>query len=85
MIAIELGNGKTVMVKLEDWLNMTDEQFQDLIARNDGYDIDNPFDKVIDKIRETSSWEDTAPEEILPKLPDELPEDLVKKISRDGQ
>lgn len=85
MVAVELGNGKTVMVKLEDWLNMTDEQFQDLIAKNDGYEIDDPFHKTVDKIREIKSWDDAEVlPDLLPKIPEELSEDEIKKINRDA-
>lgn len=84
MIPIELGNGKTVMVKFEDWISMTDEQFQDLIAKNEGYEIDNPFDKVIDRIRNTEDWETKdIPEELAPKITEELTSEQIKKIEGD--
>lgn len=82
MIPIELGNGKTIMLKLEDWLSMTDEGFQDLIAKNEGYEIDDPFDSIVDKIRDNSpDWKlKTMIDEIAPELPNELTSEEVRQI-----
>lgn len=67
MIAVNLSNGRTIFLKIEDWLDMTHEQYQDLIANDAGYDIDNPFDKLLDRVKdnERSEW-------TIPDIPDEV-------------
>lgn len=52
MIAVELGNGRTVFLTLDEWLDMTHERYQELIANNEGYEIDNPFDKILSRIKD---------------------------------
>jgi hypothetical protein len=65
MIPISLPNGKVVFITFEESL---DEDFlQNLIAKDEGYEIDNPFDSQLDRIRD--SWEVT-----------ELPKKEVKRI-----
>lgn len=54
MIPIQI-NGRTIFLRLEEWLEMSDEDYQNLIANNEGYEIDNPFDKLIDKI-DSKEW-----------------------------
>lgn len=70
------------MLTLEEWLNMTDNDLRDLIAKNEGYEIDNPFDKSIDRWmnREDpeSKWE-------IIELPDELTPEQIKNIQGEVQ
>lgn len=72
MIPIQI-NGKTVFKTFDEWINMTDQDYQDLVAKDDGLEIDNPFDTCIDKIRDSNfQWN-------LPDLPkDEDWEDSKK-------
>lgn len=39
----ELGNGKTVFLTFEEWLELDDEKIQELISKNSGIEIDDPF------------------------------------------
>lgn len=75
MIPINLPNGKTVFKTLDEWLNMTDEQYQDMIARDEGFEIDNPFDSALDHIKDNTIWD-------IPDVPEELPLEEVKKINK---
>ena len=79
MIPYQRGNGKTVMLTFEQWLNLTDEKIQDLIADNEGYEIDNPFDKVIDRARDYEIYTD-IPKDLTPDIPEELDIEDIKKI-----
>jgi hypothetical protein len=55
MIPIQI-EGKTVFLTIDEWLNMTPEDYQNLVANNEGYEIDNPFDKILDKIKDHDNW-----------------------------
>lgn len=43
MMRYELGNGKTVFLTFEEWLELDDDKIQELISKNAGVDIDDPF------------------------------------------
>lgn len=81
MIPIQLETGKTVFKTFEEWIDMTPEKYQDMIANDEGIELNNPFDGVLDRIKENrNSWD-------IPDLPNidevEVNEDL-KDIS-DGK
>lgn len=40
---IENGYGKTIHLRIEDYLDMTDEEWQEIIASGHGEYIENPF------------------------------------------
>lgn len=70
MIAIQLETGKTVFLTLDEWLDMTPEKYQDLIASNQGYDIDDPFDKILNRIK------DNKLDYEIPNLPEDIDPNL---------
>ncbi len=43
MALVTLKNGKTIDIDLWYYLNMTDEEIQDLEALNFGFEVENPF------------------------------------------
>lgn len=67
MIPIQLPTGKTIFLTFEEWLNMTDEALQNIIADDIGMNIDDPFDKKIDKVK---SYKDILDEFDIPEIPD---------------
>lgn len=76
MIPISLPSGKVIFVTLEQSLD--DDFLQNLMCRDDGYEIDNPFDDFIDRIREPRF--DKA---VLPDVPEDLPSGEIEKIKKD--
>jgi hypothetical protein len=38
-----LPNGRTIEISLEEYLNLTDQDIQDIIASNSGYNVSSPF------------------------------------------
>ncbi len=78
MIPVEI-NGKTVMLPAEVWLTATDAEIQDIIAKNEGFEIDNPFDTVIDRIGSHRNWEEDLPK--TPPIPHELSPEEIQKLN----
>lgn len=72
MIAIQLETGKTVFKTFQEWLDMTPEQYQEMIARDEGFEIDNPFDHSLDRIKDDIVWDipDPVDDTILQELKD---------------
>jgi len=74
MVAVSLQSGKVVFVSFEE--SMDENFMQELMLRDDGYEIDNPFDPKIEKMRDPKIWE-------LPEVPEDLPEVRVKEIKKE--
>lgn len=53
MVPISLPSGKVVFISFEESLN--DNFLQDLIAKDEGYDIDDPFDNLVERIKDPES------------------------------
>lgn len=72
MLAVQLENGKTVFKTFQEWIDMTPEQYQEMIARDEGFEIDNPFDHTLDRIKDDTVWDipDTIDETVLQELQD---------------
>lgn len=81
MVPFQLPTGKTVFLTFQEWENMTDLDLQDLMARDEGYDIENPFDKVLDRASSYKDNLDSFPVDSK-EIPEELPEEIVKKIEK---
>lgn len=43
MAYVTLPNGKTIDIDINWWLNMSDEEYSDLIAMNAGFETSDPF------------------------------------------
>lgn len=74
MIPISLPSGKVVFITLEQSLN--DDFMRDIMARDDGYEIDNPFDPLVDRMRDPLEW-------TLPDIPNELSKNEIEKIKKE--
>lgn len=72
MLAIQLPTGKTVFLTVDEWLNMTDESYQNLIADQKGFEIEDPFSKILDKSLDIEDRD-------LPNIPEELEE--IKRVN----
>jgi hypothetical protein len=72
MIPVSLPSGKVRFITFEESLD--DDFMQRLIAEDEGYEFDNPFDPKVDHIRENKLWE-------VPEAP-ELTQEQAKKIER---
>lgn len=82
-VKVELGNGKTVMMSLEDYLNLDEQGIQKLIASDAGMVIEDPFVDfdVQDSKRRTYTIPDI--DEYIEPLPDDEVEKIKKQI-KDG-
>lgn len=79
MIPITLPNGKVAFVTLEESLD--DEFMKELATRDDGYEVENPFDGFLDRMRDPKSW--TVPEAEANELTDKDIEKIKKEIGKD--
>lgn len=73
-------NGKTHIISLEDYLNLSDEKIQDMIASGQGYDINDPFTNL--KVRDYNNFKDSDLD--VQELSDEEIELIKQQIERDG-
>ena len=78
-----LSNGKTVRISFEDWLSLTDERIQELLASDAGYYTEDPFidlDEGYDKKK--YSLPDLSIEELDPdqvkEIEDEINRDKIE-------
>ncbi len=75
MIKYQIGQtGKTVLITFEQWLNLTDEDIQEMVAANSGMSVDDPFSDFFMK-------------EVTYESPDlsieDIPDDIKKEIEDD--
>lgn len=71
-------------MSFEDWLNMTDERLQELIASNAGYEIDNPFIGLDAKeVKEDDTIEVPDIEELVDPLPEEEIDKIKQELKKD--
>jgi hypothetical protein len=75
LIPYELPNGRTVMLTIDQILNLDDLAIQDMMAKNLGMEILDPFANLDFREFQTKEHELPSPEEIEP-----LDEDSIKKI-----
>lgn len=75
MIKYNLGNGKTVLLTMEQFLNLDDMKMQEMIANNAGVEIDYPFGDFSYK---GQSKDDDINIEI-----EQLPIDEIEKIKKE--
>lgn len=54
MIPISLPSGKVTFITLEE--SLEDDFMEKLIAKDEGYENDNPFDNQINKIMSSEEW-----------------------------
>lgn len=78
----ELGNGKTIIISFEDWLNMTDEKEQEYIARDHGFFVEDPFKNPNYKEFETKKYNVPEVDDIEP-LDETFIEEIKKEIDGD--
>lgn len=43
MVKYQLKTGKTIFITVDQWLDMTDEKEQEYMAKDAGYEINDPF------------------------------------------
>lgn len=73
----QLSSGKTIEITLEQYLDLTDEDIEYLIAYNIGDEIDNPFFSSSFTHKQVNLVEDDKNEEVL----DLLDTDIVQKLT----
>lgn len=73
-------NGKTVILTMEQYLDMNDDKEQELIAADKGYDINDPFCNL--NFKEFKKLE--IPEVELDELTDEQIQTIENEINKDG-
>lgn len=73
-------NGKTVMLTIEQVLDLDDEGIQELIAKNQGMEINDPFQDI--KFKDFSSKHYSVPdiEGVIDPLDEEIIEEIKKEI-----
>lgn len=80
MVPINLPNGKTVFITPKEYANeyLEDPEtyLQNLIAKDEGYHFDDPFDTKIDNIRDNATWE-------VPDVPNDLPKSEIENIKKE--
>lgn len=75
MVKYQLSTGKTVLLTMEQFLEMTDEKEQELIAADSGVEINDPFNDFTP----TSQNND---QEIELEI-EEIPLEEIKKIKKE--
>lgn len=85
MIPIQI-NGKTILLSFQEWISMTPEDYQDLVASDKGYEIDDPFDKSFSKMMDRMDIEDDRVEDFpdLNGVPDLTEEEIKRLRSEEG-
>ena len=80
MVPINLPSGKTVFITPDEYANAYLEDpeafLQNLIAKDEGYTFDNPFDTKIDNIRDRETWD-------IPEVPEDLPQSEIENIKKE--
>lgn len=60
---VNLSNGKTIEMSVEQYLNMSDEEFQYLVATGAGEDIIDPFHQSYIKSNKKDRYDEDEEEE----------------------
>ena len=81
-VPYQLPNGKTVMLTIDQILDLDDIALQDLMAKNLGVEINDPFAEISYKEFEPKEYPIPDVEEIEP-LDDESIDDIKKQIDED--
>lgn len=79
MMNYQLPTGKTVCISFEDWLNLTDEKIQDMIAKDAGIEVDDPFSNFSYKERKPNNYQ-LPPIEGVEPIDEEIIEEIKKQI-----
>lgn len=77
-VPYQLPNGKTVMLSIDQILDMDDLSIQDLMAKNIGWDIDDPFTNLSYKEFDSKGY--TTPE--IDEYVEPLDEDSINEIKK---
>lgn len=82
MIKYNLGNGKTVLLTMEQFLNLDDLKLQEMIAANAGVEeADYPFGDFSYKGQKVEDDLDIE----IEKIPNDIIEDIKKEFSQDSE
>lgn len=81
MVRYELGNGKTILITLAEYLDMTDEQFQKKISEDAGVFIIDPFSNF-DSRERMDPFENVNGNTSIPNLPDIIPNEELDDIKK---
>lgn len=88
MIAYQIGNGKTIYLTFDQWLNLTDEKLSEYIAKDAGFEADNPFYDLTCSERKPSRGDrnsyDLPPVEGIEPIDEEIIEEIKKQIDEDN-
>lgn len=79
MALVTLANGKTIDVDIMWFLSLSDQEYQDLVASNSGFEIENPFHSSSLTFRGSESEEENEDWDVddTPEDPDFLERDDI--------
>jgi hypothetical protein len=80
VVRYNLANGKTVLLTMDQYLDMTDELEQKLMAADSGIEINNPFADFTN----TSQNTDEELELDIEEIPIEIIKDIKKEFDEDS-
>lgn len=85
MISYQLSTGKTIYLTFEQWSNLTDEKISDYIAKDAGFEADDPFYDLSYTERRSKEInpQDLPPIEGIEPLDAEIIEQVKKEIDDD--
>lgn len=83
MVRYELGNGKTILISFEDWLDMTDEKEQEYIARDQGFFVEDPFKEPNYKEFEPKNYNIPEVDGYVESLDENFIEEIKKEIDEE--
>lgn len=83
MVRYELGNGKTIFISMEDYLDMTDEKLQEYIAKDSGYMVEDPFNEPNFKDFSLKNYEVLNVDVIVDPLDEDIVEEIIKEIKKE--
>lgn len=74
MALVTLSTGKTIDVDIIWFLTLSDEEYQDLVAMNTGFEVDNPFHGS------ALSKKGSVPEEVIEEEDEPKPVDSIEEV-----
>lgn len=82
-IPYQLPNGKTVMLTIDQALNMDDLALQELMAKDVGFELDDPFTNINYRDFKEKEYETPDIEDAIKALDEDCINDIKKEIDNE--